>query len=353
MTAQTEPTTLLTDAVPDPMEAPGLRWGVLGAGYIGGSFADAVSRHTAGSVIATGSRDVAKAVRFAAEHGIERAYGSYEELVTDPDVDAVYIATPHSHHREHARLAIGAGKHVLVEKAFTRNASEARQVVDAARGAGVFCMEAMMTRHLPHVAALRDVIARGDIGEVRELRAGFDVAGTFDAEHRMYRPELAGGVLLDLGIYPLSFAVDLLGLPDEVRATGLLASTGVDVHDAIVLRYGQEALASLSTTVRAASPSVATIIGSEGRIDVAEQYFVPTSFTVTSASGLVQEYDGRPRDEDGRPFEEGKQYEAAEVARCIAEGLTESPRMTLDETLALMEIMDDVRAQIGVVYPGE
>ncbi|MEP7763853.1 Gfo/Idh/MocA family oxidoreductase [Sanguibacter sp. 25GB23B1] len=353
MTAPPAPTTLLTDAVPDPMEAPPLRWGVLGAGYIGGSFADAVARYTAGSVIATGSRDVAKAVRFAAEHGIERAYGSYEELVTDPDVDAVYIATPHSHHREHARLAIGAGKHVLVEKAFTRNATEARQVVDAARGAGVFCMEAMMTRHLPHVAALRDVIARGDIGEVRELRAGFDVASPFDAQHRMYRPELAGGVLLDLGIYPLSFAVDLLGLPDEVRATGLLAPTGVDVHDAIVLRYGQEALASLSTTVRAASPSVATIVGSEGRIDVAEQYFVPTSFRVTSASGLVQEYDGRPRDEAGRPYEEGKQYEAAEVARCIAEGLTESPRMTLDETLALMEIMDDVRAQIGVVYPGE
>ncbi|MBI9116011.1 Gfo/Idh/MocA family protein [Sanguibacter suaedae] len=344
---------VVPDAVPDPREAPPLRWGVLGAGYIGGSFVDAVTRYTQGEVIAVGSRDIHKASKFAADHHVPRAYGSYEELVTDPDVDAVYVATPHSHHCDHALLAIGAGKHVLVEKAFTRNAAEARRVVEAARTAGVFCMEAMMTRHLPHVAALREVLARGDIGEVREVRAGFDVQSPYDATHRMYDPALAGGVLLDLGIYPLSFVVDLLGTPDEVRATALLAPTGVDVHDVLSLRYRHDALAVLTTSVRAASPSVATIIGTEGRIDVAAEYFVPTTFTVTTADGTVSELDGRPRDEDGVPFTEGKQYEAAEVARCIAEGLTESPRMTLDQTLALMEIMDDVRAQVGVVYPGE
>lgn len=337
----------------DPRDAPPLRWGVLGAGYIAGSFADAVAAHTAGTVLAVGSREVAKAVKFAAEHGIDRAYGSYEELVADPDVDAIYVATPHSHHHDHALLAIGAGKHVLVEKAFTRNAAEARAVIQAARGAGVFAMEAMLTRHLPHVAAIREIIARGDIGDLREVRAGFDVEVTFDAQHRMFDADLAGGALLDLGIYPLAFAVDLLGSPDEVRATGLLTSTGVDAQETIVLRYGNEALATLTTSIRTSAPNTATIVGSAGRIEVAERYLMPTTFTVTGADGIAVEYDGRVRDASGELLAEGKQYEAAEVARCVAAGLTESPRMTLDESLELMEIMDSVRAQIGVRYPGE
>ena len=341
-----------TPAVDDPRLAPALRWGVLGAGWIGGSFADAVRDLTSSTVVAAGSRDAAKAAAFAAEHGVERSYGSYEELVADPDVDVVYVATPHSHHHEHALLAIAAGKHVLVEKAFTRNAAEAREVVAAAREAGVFCMEAMMTRHLPHTAMLREIVQRGDIGTVREVRAGFDVTVPYDPAHRMFDPALAGGALLDLGIYPLSFAVDLLGHPDEVRATGLLAPTGVDAQETIVLRYGQEALATLTTSVRTTAPGTATIVGSEGRIEIDERYLVPTTFRVENAHG-VTEYDGRLRAADGSVVEEGKQYEAAEVARCIAAGLTESPRMTLDQTVELMEIMDDVRAQLGVVYPGE
>ncbi|SDB95851.1 Predicted dehydrogenase [Sanguibacter gelidistatuariae] len=344
---------LVSGVAGDPRLAPSLRWGVLGAGNIGGSFADAVAQHTAGTVLATGSRDVAKAVTFAARHGIDRAYGSYEELVADPDVDAIYVATPHSHHRDHALLAIGAGKHVLVEKAFTRNAAEARAVIDAARGAGVFAMEAMLTRHLPHVAAIREIIGRGDIGDVREIRAGFDVDVPFDAQHRMFDPNLAGGALLDLGIYPLAFAVDLLGSPDEVRATGLLTSTGVDAQETIVLRYGNHALATLSTSIRTSAPNTATIVGSAGRIEIAERYLMPTTFTVTAADGSVTEYDGRVRDAAGDLLDEGKQFEAAEVARCVAAGLTESPRMTLDQSLELMEIMDSIRAQIGVRYPGE
>lgn len=350
MTAQP---VLLSGVVGDPLEAPPLRWGVLGAGYIGGSFADAVTHHTTSTVLATGSREVAKAVKFAAEHGIDRAYGSYEELVADPDVDAIYVATPHSHHHDHALLAIGAGKHVLVEKAFTRNAAEAREVIDAARSAGVFVMEAMMTRHLPHMVALTEIIGRGDIGEVREIRASFDVDVPFDPQHRMFDADLAGGALLDLGIYPLSFAVDLLGSPDEVRASGLLTPTGVDAQETIVLRYGQQALATLSTSVRTSRPQTATIIGSVGRIDIAESYFLPTTFTVTTADGTATSYDGLLRSESGEVYSEGKQFEAAEVARCVAAGLTESPRMTLDQSLELMELMDEVRAQIGVRYPGE
>src|SRR5690606_8975411 len=225
-------------------------------------------------------------------------------------VDAVYVASPHSEHLAHALLAIEAGKHVLVEKAFTRNGAEAQQLAEAARSKGVFLMEAMWTRFLPHVAALRDVIERGEIGEILMLSADHGQFFDFGPEHRLLNPALAGGALLDLGVYPVSFAHDLLGVPTAVHANGQLTETGVDGQVAISLEYEGRAQALLSTTLWAKTPTTAHISGTDGRIEVAGDFYRPTSFRVVRRDGSEWTFD--------RPVDGGFQFQAAEVARRVA-----------------------------------
>lgn len=330
----------------DPRTAPPIRWGILGPGGVANTFALAVNRSTRAQLVAVGSRDRDRAERFATQHSIPTTHVGYEALVEDPQVDAVYVSSPHSEHRDHALLAIGAGKHVLVEKSFTRNAAEAQEVVDAARAAGVFCMEAMWTRFLPHVVALRSVLARGDIGQVVGLIADHGQSfATLPATHRMHNPDLAGGALLDLGVYPVSFAHDLLGVPDRITAVGSLTPTGVDAQISIALGFGPDVQAGLHTTSMARTATTAVIFGQEGRIEIAGDFYRPTSFTVTRDDGTWWSYD---REVDG-----GFQYQAAEVARRIAAGETESPRITLENSLEVMRTMDEIRRQAGVVYPGE
>ena len=331
--------------VPDPTTAPSIRWGILGAGNIAGSFASAVSAHTRAQLVAVGSRDRVRGERFASAHGIPTTHIGYEELVGDEHVDAVYIATPHSEHKDQALLAIAAGKHLLVEKSFTRNVAEAREVFDAARAAGTFVMEAMWTRFLPHVAALRSVIASGLIGDVVNVTADHGQRFAPDPTSRLFDPALAGGALLDLGVYPVSFAHDLLGAPSGVTAVGSLTDTGVDGQISIALTYGERTHATLSTTLWAKTPTVALISGTVGYIEVAGSFYAPTSFRVVLADGARWTYD--------RPAVKGLQYEAAEVARCLAEGRTESARMPWQDTLDVLATMDEVRRQIGLVYPGE
>ncbi len=336
----------LGGTVPDLMAAPPVRWGVLGAGNIAASFSDGVRLRTQGTVVAVGSRDAVKAQAFADAHApAARAHGSYEELVADPDVEVVYVATPHSHHLEHALLAIRAGKHVLVEKPLTRSAAESRALLDAAREAGVFCMEALWTRFLPHVAAIRGVIARGEIGEVRTVVADFAILKPFDPKHRLYAPELAGGALLDLGIYPLQLAHDLFGVPDVLTARGTLAETGTDDHVALVLEWAGGRQALLHTSTRVAGPVAATILGTEGRIEIPRGFHAPVDFRVERTDGSTSTYTS--------PQGEGKAYEAAEVARLLAAGATQSERHPWSDTLELMELLDEARRQLGVVYPGE
>ncbi|MCB2177545.1 MAG: Gfo/Idh/MocA family oxidoreductase [Actinomycetales bacterium] len=338
-------------SVPDPMAAPPLRWGVLGPGGIAHKLADNVARFTSGEVVAVGSRSIERAERFAAELGVPQAYGSYEALVADPAVQAVYVASPHSEHRDHALLAIAAGKHVLVEKAFTLNAAQAEEVFAAARAAGVFVMEAMWTRHLPHVAAIHDAVARGEIGEVVSVLADHGQnMRRHPPTHRMHAVELAGGALLDLGVYPVSFAHDVLGAPDRVHATGSLTETGVDGQISIALGHGARTQSSLHTTLWAATANTAVIAGTEGRIAVARTFYGPTSFSVRRDDGTSWVYD---RTVPAGPYGGGFQYQAAEVARRVAEGATESERMTWQDTLDVMRTMDEVRRQIGLRYPGE
>jgi predicted dehydrogenase len=331
--------------VEDPSSAPTIRWGLLGTGWIADRFARAVAQHTRAQVVSVGSRNKHRGDRFATQHGIPGVHLGYEELVSDPHLDAIYVASPHSEHREHALMAIEAGKHLLVEKAFARNAAEAQDIVDAARAKGVFLMEAMWTRFLPHVAALRSVLARGEIGEVVHLAADHGQWFPFDPKHRLFNPLLAGGALLDLGVYPIAFAHDLLGVPESVKATGKLTETGVDGQVSMVLTYPGRVQATLHTTLWSKTPTTAVIAGTEGRIEVAGDFYAPTSFTVIRNDGTRWTYQ--------REVPIGLQYEAAEVARCVAAGLTESPRLTWENTLAVMRTMDEVRAQIGLVYPGE
>ncbi len=330
----------------DPIDAPELRWGVLGPGGIAGVFADAVHRHTRSRVVAVGSRSADRAQRFATSYGVPAVHSSYAALVEDPSVQAVYVASPHSEHRDHALLAIAAGKHVLVEKAFTRSAAEATEVFAAAEAAGVFVMEAMWTRFLPHVVALHEVLARGEIGEVVGVSADHGQnMRALPESHRLHNPALAGGALLDLGVYPISFAEDLLGAPDRIQALGSLTSTGVDGQVSIALGFGAMTQAALHTTLWARTPTSAVVFGSAGRIEVASEFYRPTSFDVVRDDRERWTFDGR--------VDDGFQYQAAEVARCVAAGATQSPRMSWAGTLEVMTTMDEIRRQIGLTYPGE
>ena len=295
--------------------------------------------------MAVGSRNRDRAERFATANGIPTVHVGYAAWSRTSRVDAVYVATPHSEHREHALLAIAAGKHVLVEKAFTRNVAEAEEIFAAARAAGVFVMEAMWTRFLPHVDALHQVIDAGEIGDIINISADHGQAFTFDPKSRLFDPNLAGGALLDLGVYPVSFAHDFLGVPDSIQAVGQLTSTGVDGQISIAMTYGERTQATLMTTLWAKSPTTAEFSGTEGRISVAGDFYGTSSFRVERRDGRVWTFD--------KPGVKGLQYEAAEVARRVALGEVESPRMTWQGTLDVMRTMDAVRAQVGVVYPGE
>lgn len=341
------PTALPVSRVPDPAAAPPLRWGILATGGIAGSFVTALAAHTSQRVVAVGSRSADRAAAFAATHGIARAYGSYHALVADPDVDVVYVATPHSEHRDNALAAIGAGKHVLVEKSFTRNASEATQVFDAARSAGVLVMEAMWARYQPQADVLRQLLADGVLGDIAVVAADHGQYFDFDPKHRLFDPDLAGGAMLDLGVYPVSFASMVLGSPESVTAIGTVTSTGVDAQVAMVLDKGA-AQAVLYTTLLAKTPTTATVSGTLARAELSGPFYAPGTLTVTSRDGarLV-------REPDAITGSGGLCYEAAELARCVAQGRRESPLLRWGETHAIMKTMDQVRRQIGVRLPGE
>jgi predicted dehydrogenase len=336
------------DLVPDPQDAPPLTWGIIGPGGIANKLAEAVSEFTAGTVVAVGSRDAGRAADFAARHGVARSYGSYEELVADDEVQAVYVASPHSGHREHALLALEAGKHVLIEKALARNSSEVEDIFAAAQRNHVFAMEAMWTRHLPHVAQVRRRIADGAIGEIVTVSADHGQALDLPDDHRLKNPELAGGALLDLGVYPISFTVDLLGAPQEVSAVGRLTNTGVDGHVALVLGYGPKTLAQIDTTLWTKTPTTAVISGTEGSIEIDGDFYGPNTVRLRKP-----DRDRTVVEEWGGPIPNGFQFQVAEVARCVGDGKQESDRMSWASSRAVMSVMDEARRQVGVRYPGE
>lgn len=339
-------TALPSPRFPDPSDAPVLRWGVLAPGSIAHDFVSAVQQHTGQQVVAAASRRLFRAQQFAKEFGIARAYGSYEELVADPEVDIVYIAATHNAHEELALLAISAGKPVLVEKPIATSAESAHRIADAARVAGVFAMEAMWTRYLPHMDVARQLLADGALGPVELVAADFGFPAEYDPLSRMFDPALAGGALLDLGVYTVSFAqfaLPSLLTASTVHAYGRLARTGVDAQSTLVLETDGGAQAVLSTSLFTATPQAASISGREGRIDVASPFWAPSDLLFSPQEGEPAEYLG-PRGIRGR---DGFAFEAAAVARYVAEGRTESPLHGLNEAVAALRILDEARRQLG------
>jgi predicted dehydrogenase len=321
------------------------RWGILSTGRIAGVFATGLASLPDAELVAVGSRSTASAAAFAERFHVPRAYASYDELVADPDIDAIYIATPHSSHAEDALRAIATGKAVLCEKPFTINATEAATVVAAARARGVFVMEAMWTRFLPVFVAIREQIAAGRIGEVRLLSADFGFRTAVNPASRLFDPALGGGALLDVGVYCVSLASMLFGPPTGIQSLANLGSTGVDEQAAILLGHASGAMALLATATRTDTPHEATILGTAGMIRVAAPWWAARAYRIT--------VDGVTEDCALPPLGNGYAHEAAEVARCVRAGLTESPIMPLDETIAIMRTLDALRAQWGLRYPME
>jgi predicted dehydrogenase len=334
------------------------------------------------SVSAVGSRDANRAARFAESLGLSKLHGSYEALVNDPGIDVVYVASPHVFHREHSLLALDAGKPVLCEKPFACNANEGREVVARARHRGLFCMEAMWTRFLPSMARLRDLIREGTIGRVQLFSAQMGYPLVYDPGARQFDPALGGGVLLDLGVYLIALAFDLLGPPDEIIGRCSKAETGVDDRCAVLLAYADGRLATLSASFTGLTSNDGIISGSGGRIHIHEPIFRPDRLTIRtfapiqpgiSKQGRMARIKQHPLVNSianrVRPLADalasrrnlrvvpyagsGYHYQAAEVMRCLRQGLVESPTMPLDQTVAILEVMDRLRASWGVRYPGE
>ncbi|MCW2695867.1 MAG: putative oxidoreductase [Modestobacter sp.] len=320
-----------------------IRWGIVGPGRI----ADNVVRDFAvvddARVVAVASRSADRARTFADRHGVERTHGSYAGILADPEVDVLYIATPHPQHHAVALGALRAGKAVLVEKAFTATTAGATEVVELARRTGIFAMEAMWTRFQPAVVRLRELVAEGAIGEVRSVQADLGVQREFDPADRLFARELGGGALLDLGVYVVSFAQMLLGTPDSVTAVGSRFPTGVDAEAALLLGYADGRSATLTTSLRNSLPGQARVFGTAGWIDVLPRFHHPQAI-VLHRPGSSPETINRPQ------LGTGYAHELIEVTRCLQAGRTESAVMPLADTLAVQDVLEQAAGQLGVSF---
>ncbi len=362
-----------------------IRWGILGTGWISARFAEDLKLVPGAVLTAVASRKLETAQQFAKQHSIPHAYGSYGELVNNPDIDVVYVATPHIRHKEDSLLCLEAGKAVLCEKPFAINAQDARVVVEVARKKNLFCMEAMWMRFLPMAQRVHELIKSGEIGEIHSLNADFGYPTEFDPKNRFFNPELGGGALLDRGAYPLSLAFYLLGKPTHATGHAYIGKTGIDEQSAIILGYGSGTIASLSSSLQSYASNTATIIGSRGKISIhapfcrpekisllnfSDQPVVVTTRSSGTATGLKQTLKSKLknirllrqlrdlRSNSGKVMSHlslgnGYSYQANEVVRCLTSGQTESPYMPLDETIGILEVMDTLRQSWGLSYPQE
>ncbi|MFF1724224.1 Gfo/Idh/MocA family protein [Streptomyces sviceus] len=331
------------------MTEQSVRWGILATGGIAAAFtADLVDLPDA-EVVAVASRSEASAKAFAERFGIERAYGEWGALAEDADIDVVYVATPHAAHRAAAGLCLTAGRNVLCEKAFTLNTREAEELVGLAKEHGRFLMEAMWMYCNPLVRRLKALVDDGAIGEVRTVQADFGLAGPFPPSHRLRDPAQGGGALLDLGVYPVSFAHLLLGEPSDVTAKAVLSEEGVDLQTGALLSWDSGALASLHCSLTGGTATIASVTGSLGRIDIPNGFFHPDRFVLHRDGREPEEFVADPADGPRNSLK----HEAREVMRALRAGETQSPLVPLEGTLAVMRTLDAVRDRIGVRYPGE
>lgn len=322
----------------------GLNWGILGTGGIASlQTADLVANGF--SVTAVGSRNAASAATFAKRFGIPASHGSYAELAGDPTVDVVYVATPHPFHAEHALIALNAGKHVLVEKPFAMNAEQAAHVAARAQELNLVALEAMWTRYLPHMVRIRELVRTGQLGTIRTLIADHNQDLPRDPLHRINNVELGGGALLDLGIYPVSFAFDLLGAPTSVTAVATMTASKVDRQNAMIFSYGNDAQALLQSTLDVNGPTRAVVVGTAGRIEIDPIWYGPSRFTrYDAADHVVEVFDAAVH---GR----GMHYQAWELERLVAEGALENDVLSPAQSVDIMRTLDEIRRQIGLTYP--
>ncbi|MFE9672988.1 Gfo/Idh/MocA family protein [Streptomyces sp. NPDC006259] len=326
-----------------------VRWGILATGGIAAAFtADLIDLPDA-EVVAVASRTETSARAFAERFGIPRAYGDWETLAKDADIDVVYVATPHSAHRTAAGLCLEAGRNVLCEKAFTLNLRQAVELVGLARDNDRFLMEAMWMYCNPVVRRLKALVDDGAIGEVRTVQADFGLEGPFPPSHRLRDPAQGGGALLDLGVYPVSFAHLLLGEPTSVSAQAVISAEGVDLQTAAALSWDSGALAALHCSLVGGTGVTASVTGSRGRIDIPAGFFHPDRLVLHRAGRDPEEFTADPADGPRTTM----RHEALEVMRALRAGETESPLVPLDGTLAVMRTLDTIRERTGVRYPGE
>jgi predicted dehydrogenase len=326
------------------MDAPALRWGVLGTGWIAERFVDSVRRHTRQRFTGVASRDAGRAQTFADRHGVPRAHGSYEELVTASDVDVVYVATEHTAHLACARLALEAGKHTLVEKPLALDAAQATELALLAAERGLFCAEALWTFFLPKFDVVRQIIDSGVLGDIHTVLAEY--GEHFTGGHRILRPDLAGGPLLDLGTYPVSLATWVLGAPVEVQAFGQPHPAGVNGQISAILRDASAHQAVVHTTLFSDTPTTATIAGTHATLSLPGPFYQPGDLHLTPSGGGTTLTYAEPRTAHA-----ALHFEAADVARCIAAGRLQSPCRPLDDSVTTLRTMDTMRELCGISFP--
>lgn len=323
-----------------------VRWGIIGPGKIANKFAVALTLAGDVRLDAVASRDAAKARAFADQYGAPRSYGSYEQLVSDPDIDAIYVATPHGFHLEHTLLSLRHGKAVLCEKPLALYEAQVEAMIAASRQHKTFLMEAMWARFTPNMLQIMDLVRQGRLGTIKYIRADFGFKGPWNPENRLFNPALGGGSLLDIGIYPLFLCLNLLGAPDHILASGHLASTGTDESCHALLQYQDGCTGIISSTFACQTSLTAEIAGTEGRIQL------PSGWHRSDNLTLIRPGE-EPQTIQSEPMVNGFEYQIREVTRCLAEGRIESPGMPHDFSLLLCRTMDQIRHQLGMKYPGE
>lgn len=326
-----------------------IRWGILGCGKIARKFASDLALVKNAELYAVAARSIETASAFATEFGATKTYSSYQELVADKDVDVIYVATPHSMHYEHVLLCLQHKKAVLCEKAFAINANQTKEMIALARSQNVFLMEAFWTRFLPHYLKLKELIREQKIGTLQYIHAEFGFKPTEPIAPRIYDLNLGGGSLLDIGVYPVFLALDVLGVPDEIFANGFFASTRADEQCAMQFRYRSGATAQLFSTFQSHLATGADIVGDRGRLRLTHRFHGPTT--------QLEFYPSTVDTREIIPFESAKgfgyEYEAQHVTDCLLNNLSESPIRKLDDTLLLMETLDRIREKIGLGYPAD
>jgi predicted dehydrogenase len=323
-----------------------IRWGILGCGKIARKFASDLYLVKDAKLVAVASREQSTAEAFAREFPSQFVHGSYQALVENKEVDVIYIATPHALHYEHVRLCLQYGKAVLCEKAFTINLPEAKELIEMANEKGVFIMEAFWTRFLPHYLKMKAMISEGKIGTIKYVNAEFGFKPTPPVSQRIYDPSLGGGSLLDIGVYPVFLALDILGKPDQIDASMVPASTGVDDQCSIRFRYNSGCVAHLFSSFASNLATGADIAGDQGRIRLTHRFHGPT----TNLEYYPSIVDTRQLIDFERSIGNGYEYEARHVTECIKNGLLQSPVRTHADTLLLMETLDEIRRLAGINY---